>query len=97
MKYQSPILTELIPSSRFYEAEDYHQKYNLRQNVKLFQTLNLNNQDLIDSPLAAKLNGYVCGIKCLTEFEEEAKSFTLTPFQLEYIKDKIKAGVKPYC
>lgn len=30
-KYSKPILTEIIPTSRFYKAEEYHQKYFRKQ------------------------------------------------------------------
>ena len=58
--FRRPISTEIAPLRDFFQAENYHQKYLLRQTPKLFHTLGLDGDPLIDSPLAAKLNA-VCG------------------------------------
>jgi peptide-methionine (S)-S-oxide reductase len=58
------IQTEILPFDRFYLAEDYHQKYQLRQRRQLmteFKTIYPRNIDFVNSTAAARVNGYVGG------------------------------------
>lgn len=58
------IQTELIPATRFYRAEDYHQKYCLRRNAELtakFEAIYPDPKDFTDSTAAARLNGQLAG------------------------------------
>lgn len=48
----------------------YHQKYILRQHDEIFDSLNLSNEDLITSDVAARLNGYLGGYSTIGAFEE---------------------------
>ena len=50
------VLTPIIPGARFYLAEDYHQKYHLRHSPLFAEVAHLSPRELVDSPLAAKLN-----------------------------------------
>lgn len=65
-----PILTEIKKADIFYNAEDYHQKFMLRRFTDVLDSLNLTNEQLITSPLASKLNGYLGGYGDLKTFEE---------------------------
>lgn len=58
------IETRIEHLTRFYPAEDYHQKYNLRSKRSLmepFEELDYDDDALRESPAAAKLNGVASG------------------------------------
>jgi methionine-S-sulfoxide reductase len=61
-KLGKPIHTEVIPFSRFFVAEAYHQKYYLRQNRQMLKELQRHypqDESLMNSTAAARLNGYL--------------------------------------
>ncbi len=58
------IKTDILPFGKFYLAEDYHQKYQLRQNRQLmteFKAIYSRNSDFVNSTATARVNGYVAG------------------------------------
>lgn len=67
LKYEKllgkPVVTQITPAGTFFNAEDYHQKYalRLRDHRQLLSSLKLSEQEILTSPIAAKLNGYVTG------------------------------------
>ena len=68
-----PVLTRIEPLTRFYPAEDYHQKYYLRSDRVLMRDFSrfygANSKAFVDSTAAAKANGFVArdGTKALLE------------------------------
>lgn len=60
---KAPITTQILPLTRFYLAETYHQKYRLQQSPLMAEvaTIYPNAHDWIDSTAAARLNGYLSG------------------------------------
>ena len=58
------IYTEIVPFDKFYRAETYHQKYRLQQVPALvgeLRALYPQDNDWIDSTVAARANGYLGG------------------------------------
>lgn len=56
------IYTGIEQATTFYRAEDYHQKYFLRQRPDLMRellALYSNDRDIVDSTAAARINGYL--------------------------------------
>lgn len=58
------IQTEVVSYDRFYLAEDYHQKYELRRHsglMKEFKGMYPRDIDFVNSTAAARINGYIGG------------------------------------
>jgi peptide-methionine (S)-S-oxide reductase len=70
-----PILT----GARFYLAEDYHQKYYLRHDRTLIAELaEYTPRELVESTIAARLNGYVAGRGLLAQLHDELPQLGLS-------------------
>jgi len=76
------IQTEIHPLGKFYLAEDYHQKYQLRQNRELmteFKGLYPSGLDFINSTAAARVNGYVSGYGTPEKVKANLEGLGLSP------------------
>ena len=76
-----PVTTRILPVRSFTMAEDYHQKYILKQNADLMRELTRiypRHQDLVDSTAAARLNGYVSGNGTAEQLAKELSSLGLS-------------------
>jgi len=80
-KTVKPIQTKILPLKSFTEAEGYHQKYLLRRNPYILKMIGLDSSDkkLINSFVAARLNGYIGGFGTGRDFEAEVGKFGLKP------------------
>lgn len=75
------IYTTIVPYTVFYTAEDYHQKYYLRQQSGIMADFNRmypNARDFMNSTAAARINGYVAGYGAPARLKTELGSFGLT-------------------
>ena len=70
----------------------YHQKYLLRQQSKILKALGLNDQQLIESTLAAKLNGYAGGHGNIEDVDKDIEGSNLPPEIVDAIKKKLSKG-----
>lgn len=84
------IVTLIEPSTEFYTAENYHQKWTLRKHEWLLRSLAWNDSDILDSPLAAKLNGFLANKSNLNDFEQMLPQLSLTSEQADYVRRHIK-------
>ena len=76
------IHTEILPYSRFYLAEAYHQKYHLQQARELMKEFILIYPDflhVVHSTAAARVNGYLSGYGTRVSLERELGSLGLSP------------------
>lgn len=81
------VLTVIAPLKKFYDAEDYHQKYRLRQHSELVSKLNFPSEAAFKtSSLAARLNGYVVGFGGVRHFDEECCSMGLSDDVRDYVR-----------
>lgn len=81
-----PIRTAIIPLETFHPAEDYHQKYYLRQDEKLFALLPGSPRD--HTTLAAKLNALAGRAGERDELKEALTRFGVSPPQTEALMQR---------
>ena len=81
-KLNAAILTEILPYTRFYLAEDYHQKYYLRnvyslrrEMVAIYPDIN----DFINSTAVARINGYLGRSEDIEILKQEIDNYGLSP------------------
>jgi len=75
------LYTEILPFSGFTLAEDYHQKYYLKNFPDILEELARiypDTNSLINSTAAARINGYAGGYGTIEQLETELKSFGLS-------------------
>ncbi len=80
-RIKGKIQTEVLPATEFYAAEDYHQKYYLRQDFVLgteLQAIFRSEHDFMNSTAAARVNGYLGGYGTLSALEEEIDQLGLS-------------------
>jgi len=97
------IRTAILPYIGFYQAENYHQKYRLRNERDLMREFNAiypRYQDFIDSTAAARVNGYLYGYGTLERLQAEVSSFGLSSAASKKLLDMVQRRdrrVNPMC
>jgi hypothetical protein len=90
------LATRIEPLARFYLAEDYHQKYYLRNDRALagdFKAMFPHDEDgFRESTAAARVNGYVAGDGSKLQLEREIGSFGLTEQAARHLSDRASRG-----
>lgn len=94
--------TAILPATEFTLAEDYHQKYYLRQVPELWRELGRSYPDLkgrTNSTAAARMNGYVAGYGSVAQLEEELPDLGLSPEAGRQLlaRKAAKSGRTPGC
>jgi methionine-S-sulfoxide reductase len=80
-RLKQKIVTPILARTHFYLAEDYHQKYYLRQHkdlMKEFEAIYPKAKDFLVSTAAARANGYVGGHGKVETLEKEIGSYGLS-------------------
>ena len=96
----SEIMTEIIPLTEFYLAEDYHQKHALQHSYEYlqeFKAMYPSFKDIIASTAAARVNGYLGGYGTLKNLQTELDSYGLSAQANEHLIEFVKASTRYQC
>jgi len=92
-KLGKTIHTEVLPYSHFFAAEDYHQKYYLRQHrqmLRQFQQYYPQPADLMNSTAAARVNGYLGGYGTTASVKTDIEQLGLSEAAREELSERVR-------
>lgn len=83
-QHERKIVTVITKLDKFHVAEDYHQKYRLRNTqyyLERYKSIYPDPENFRDSTATARVNGYLAGYGTLNQLKAELDSLSLTPEQ----------------
>jgi hypothetical protein len=86
------IYTEILPASRFYLAEAYHQKFALRgrsELLKEYEAIYPSFSDFLASIAVTRVNGYVAGYGTCESLRGEFDGLGLSPAGWKRLEDLV--------
>jgi hypothetical protein len=86
------IHSEILPASRFYLAEAYHQKYALRgrsELMKEYEAIYPSSRDFLASTAVTRVNGFVAGYGTCESLRGELDGLGLSPAGRKRLEDLV--------
>lgn len=91
------VYTDVLPLTRFYLAEDYHQKYRLRSFDRLEAELLAiypKLGDFVNSTVAMRLNAWIAGDGNLAQFDREVRDLGLSAQAQHDLREMLKGRLR---
>ena len=89
------ISAPIVAGARFYLAEDYHQKYYLRHDRTLIAELaDYTPRELVESTVAARLNGYAAGRGTLAQLHDVLPQLGLSAAAATHLERLVASGAR---
>ena len=96
-KLDTKLVTEILPLTQFYRAEDYHQKYKLQLREDISGELKKmypNFQDFVDSTAVARINGFIGGHGTSEQLKKEISTYGLTEASEKYLLNLVYPSIQ---
>lgn len=97
IKAKGEIYTKILPLTRFYLAENYHQKYMVRHHTEIIEQLEAiypSAEEFINSTLVARINAYLGGFMAYEELQSQVRIYGLSEQRTENLLRAISKAKK---